>query len=126
MPRWSGKHAKVSIGTYTGGDLEDWTLECRARLADVTAIDDNYTQRVGLDQDWRLRAEKFVTSPDFLALAANMPGQPYTVECFNPAATVIFFAPMFIESARYTNPGGAIKEDVSLLLAGDPTIVPGA
>lgn len=124
MPRWSGKHAKVYISNYLGGDLENWALECRARLADVTAIDDNYTQRIGLDQDWRLRAEKFVTSPDFVALAANMPGQPFVVQCLNPSGQVIFSAPMFVESARYTNPDGAIREDISLLLAGNPTLVP--
>lgn len=124
MPRWSGKHAKVYIGNYLGADLENWSLECRARLADVTAIDDDYTQRVGLDQDWRLRAEKFVTSPDFIALAADMPNQPFNVQCLNPSGQVIFSALMFVEHARYTSPDGAIREDISLLLAGNPTVIP--
>jgi len=139
MARWSGKNGSIRVGTYVVGDLQDYTLECKSRLAEVTGIDDFYTQRIGLDQDFRVTAKKFVqlaggsvnpylgasTVTRMIGVAADMPSQPYNVELYDSFGVVLFAAPMFIETANYSSPDGAVTEDVTMALAGTPTIIPG-
>ena len=129
MARWSGKHAALTINGYRIGDLENWSLEMRARLEDVTGVDDDYTQRIGLDQDFRVTADKFVQTGQVSVIeaSADMGSQPFVVECYQPTSAggaMIFQAPMFFESATYSSPDGAVKENCTLALAGAPTQVP--
>ncbi len=146
--RWSGKHARVYIGSYQLAELQNWELRVTARLADVTSIDDDYTQRIGLDQDIELTAEKMIQSVsgtfDPLGGISDMAGQPYMVTCFSPAgsgalspdparqatfldgsnAFIIFQGLMYMEEGSLQNPNDAIKSNVRFRLATNPVFVP--
>ena len=129
MARWHGKNGSVHVGAYTIGDLDEWTLDISTKTVETTALDDGWTQRVALDQDCRVTARKFIqTGGAALTEIAVIPmaGAPWIVELYASPANgghLQFQAPMYFESSRYSNPQGAVMEDVTFTLAGDPTVV---
>ena len=128
MLRWSGKHGKVFIDGYEVGDLQEWVLETTATIVEVTALDDDWAQRIRTHSDARVTANKFARTGGFSLLdtMVNLWPNAVTVQLFASPANgghCQWEAPMHFESVRYTNPQGAISEDVTFTLAGRPTIV---
>ena len=139
MARWHGKNGSVRVqiwntinqawDSYAVGDLDEWTLDVTTKTVETTALDDSFTQRVALDQDCRVTARKFQSTGGMaLTEAAVVPtaGSPFIVELYSSPANgglMQFQAPMYLESSRYSNPQGAIMEDVTFTLAGTPTVL---
>jgi len=124
--RWTGKHGVVNIGGYTFGDLQDWELTLTERQADVTALEDFYTHRAGLDRDCKVTVRKFVSN-NFAILQGVLAYAygPFLVQLSFGLGTPIFFeANMFFDNSTFSNPDGATNENVSFVLAEDPTIIP--
>jgi len=118
--------------------MENWELEHTVETVETTALQDHSVQREGLHGDWRVTARKF-TSALYRKVAgyAGLEGQltagaqgyyftPLMVTCEHPdgSGTTIFECNMLMTRARWTNPQGAVAEDIEFVAAETPIKVP--
>jgi len=124
MPRKTGKHATLTIGSYAGADLFDCEVTIGAELVDVTALNDDWQANLPGAGRWRLTAEKYLVTEAFLSLAAGTPGAagPLTVQVKDPdGQTLLFEGQGYIVEGQLRVPNRAMSERIAIEGTGSPT-----
>ncbi len=124
MPRKTGKHATLTIGSYTGADLFDCEVTIGAELVEVTALNDDWQVNLPGTGRWRLSAEKYFATEAFLSLAAGTPGAatPVNVQIKDPdGQTVLFEGSGYISEGQLRVPNRAMSERIVVEGTGAPT-----
>jgi len=131
--RWTGKAGKVYIGTYEIADLQEWSLELTQRNVETTALSDDYTVRIALDHDYRVTIRKWMSARGTVRVAMGVvdprpglsAGQTLQVQLqFDSSNPIVFDAPMLLDRASISWPDGGSTEDINLVLADAPSIIP--
>ena len=126
MARKTGKHATLSIGSYTGADLFDCEVTIGADVVDVTALNDEWQANVPGTGRWRVTGEKYFVTEAFLALAVGTPGAatPVTVTVTGPdGQTVLFQGDGYVTEGQLRVPNRAKSERVVVEGTGAPATV---
>jgi len=123
MARQAGKHATVTIGSYTGADLYNVEVRMTADLIDVTALGDDWVIQVPGVGHWEVRAEKYYASEEFLSLVASTPTALTTVGVTvkDGANNTVFSGNGYVTEGAFSVPNEAVTETVVIQGGGAPT-----
>jgi len=124
MPRKTGKHATLTIGSYSGADLYDCEVTISADLVEVTALNDDWQVNVPGTGSWRVTAEKYFATEEFISLAAATPGAltPVTVTVKGPdGQTTLFQGSGYVTEGQLRVPNRAMSERIVVEGTGAPT-----
>lgn len=118
----SGFNASLTVGAYTGAELDDVTVEINHTPVDVTDLASDYVERVGGLRDWSITGRKRYATQAFLTLAAS---GTTSVNCIvkNPSATTVFSGPGFVTRGMLNFPKDAAGEEITVVGNGTaPTV----
>lgn len=123
MPRKSGKHATVTIGSYSGADLYNVEVRLTADIIDVTALGDDWAVQIPGVGRWEVRAEKYYASEAFLSLLAGTPGgaAAVSVQVKDGDANTIFAGTGWVSEGSFAIPNEAVTESITIQGTGPPT-----
>jgi len=122
LPRKSGKHATVSIGSYTGADLYSVEVRMTADIIDVTALGDDWAVQIPGVGRWEVRAEKYYASEAFLSLLPDTPGgAAVAVQVKDGDGNTVFAGTGWVSEGSFSIPNEAVTETIVLQGTGPPT-----
>lgn len=124
MARKTGKHATLTIGTYTGADLYNVEVRMTADLIDVTALNDDWVQRIPGVGSWEVHGDKYYVTEAFLSLVSATPGAagPVTVQVKDGDSTVVFQGTGYVTEGSLTVPNEQITERIVVIGTGAPSV----
>lgn len=122
MPRKSGKHATVTIGSYDGAELFQVEVRVTADLVDLTALDDDWAVAVPGVGRWEVRAEKYYASEAFLSLVNATPAAttPVTVTVKDGDGSTVFAGTGYVTEGTFLIPREAVTERIVIQGTGAP------
>lgn len=123
MPRKSGKHATVAIGSYTGADLYNVEVRTTADIIDMTALGDDWAVQIPGVGRWEIRAEKYYATEAFLSLLVATPGAaaPLSVQVKDGDGNTIFTGTGWVSEGTFSIPNEAVTETITIQGTGPPT-----